>query len=227
MGSVAALLYKSLDADALVVHAILGTVVAGGWSTSVFLTQITLGNDRWSGVLELTLATPARMSGIMVGKLLASAFQGLIGGSIAVVTVSVFSRTLIDVERPLLLIATLPFVLFGIASFAMLFSTIMYVSRAGIVGLFAILDSGLLFVSAVLYPVSVLPEWLQLVAKASPLRWCAEALVRAATPGHSAGDIYQAWAALAGLSILYGLVGVVAYEFLEKRLRRTGELATF
>jgi ABC-2 type transport system permease protein len=227
MGAVAALLYESLDADQLVKQAVLGTIVTGSWTTSVFLTFNTLGADRWSGVLELILATPARMSGIMAGKLLASAIQGLFAALVAVAVVSLIGRTVIDVERPLLLCATLPFAVLGIASFAMLFSTLMFISRAGVAGIFAILDSGLLFVSAVLYPVTVLPDWLQVVAKASPLRWSAEALVRSASADASPGDIYEAWAVLAALTVVYGVAAILAYETLERRLRATGELSTF
>lgn len=226
-GSVAALLYKSLDADPLVVHAVLGTIVVGSWSTALFLATNTIGNDRWSGVLELTLATPARSSGIMAGKLLASGLQGLLAAAIAVFGVSVMSQTLVHVERPLLLVASLPFVLLGIASFALMFSTLMFITRTGLFGLFAVLDTGLMFVSAVLYPLSVLPGWLQIISRLSPLRWCAEALVASAGADRPASDTFEAWAAITGLAVMYGATGIVAYEILDRRLRQTGELATF
>jgi ABC-type multidrug transport system permease subunit len=89
------------------------------------------------------------------------------------------------------------------------------------------LDTGLIFISAVFYPLSSLPGWLHPISRMSPLRWASEALVTASSADVASRETYEAWAALGLLALLYGAIGLAGFTALERRLRRTGELSTF
>jgi len=225
-GSVAVLFLDSVGADELTTRAILGSAIIAVWTTSLMLSNITIGGERWSGVIELFLATPSRLGTLMLGKLLANSAQGVGAAAISVLVVSTISTTTIGVERPLHLSVSAFVAVVAIGALAFAWSPILFISRNA-VGVFFMLDTGLIFVSAVFYPLSSLPGWLHPISQLSPLRWASEALVTATDAAAPARDIYEAWAALAILTVVYGFIGLVGFAVLERRLRRTGELSTF
>jgi ABC-2 type transport system permease protein len=185
-----------------------------------------LGGERWSGVIELFLATPSRLGTLMMGKLLANSAQGVGAAAISVIVISTISTTAISVDKPLHLTLSALLAVIAIGALAFAWSPILFISRNA-VGVFFMLDTGLIFISAVFYPLSSLPEWLHPISRLSPLRWASEALVTSTDAAAPAGDIYGAWAALAVLALVYGAIGLAGFSALERRLRRTGELSTF
>ena len=225
-GSVAVLFLDSVGANELKTRAVLGSAVIAVWTTALMLSNITLGGERWSGVIELFLATPSRLGTLMLGKLLANSAQGVVAAGISVIVISSISTTAISVDRPLHLLVSALVAVVAIGALAFAWSPILFISRNA-VGVFFMLDTGLIFISAVFYPLSSLPEWLHPISQMSPLRWASEALVTSTDHAASAGEIYQAWAALGALALLYGLIGLAGFSALERRLRRTGELSTF
>jgi ABC-2 type transport system permease protein len=224
-GSVATLFFRAYDATQLSTKAIIGSGIIAVWTTSLMLSAITLGNDRWSGVIELLLATPSRLATLMFGKLLANSCQGLGAAVLSVTFVSVISGTRISVDKPLLLVASVLISMVAIGSLAFAWSPILFISRNA-VSVFYMLETGLVFVSALFYPLSTLPAWLQPVSRVSPLRWASQALVSSCSDTAPSRDVFEAWAALGVLTLGFAGVGMVGFVLLERRLRRTGELST-
>lgn len=225
-GSVAVLFFSSYNASALTTRALLGSGVLAVWTTALMLSSITVGNERWSGVIELLLATPSRLGTIMLGKLLANSAQGLIAAAVAVIFISSVSTTTVSVDSPLLFIASILIAVVSIGTLAFAWSPILFVSRNAM-GIFFMLDTGLVFISAIFYPLSTLPEWLHPISRLSPLRWASEALVTSAGADSPARDTLEAWGAMAALAVAYSCIGLVGFAMLERRLRRTGELSSF
>ena len=225
-GAVAVLFFRAHDAEELATRAVLGSAIVAIWTTALMLSNITLGNERWSGVVELFLATPTRLGALMVGKLLANSAQGLIAAALALLVISTLSLSTISIDRPGLLAGSVVLSVVSIGTLAFAWSPILFISRNA-TSVFFLLDTFLVFVSAIFFPVSALPEWLQPVSHLSPLRWASEAMVTSSSETGAVRDTYEAWAALGALALVYGSVGVVGYSLLERRLRRTGVLSTF
>lgn len=225
-GSVATLFFSAYNARQLSTQAILGSAIIAIWSTSLMLSSITLSNERWSGVVELLLATPSRLAAIMFGKLLANSCQGIGAALLSVAFVSIISRTMIHVENPLLLGGSALLAILAIGSLAFAWSPILFVSQNA-TSVFFMLDTGLTFVSALFYPLSVLPSWLQPIARVSPLYWASQALVGSTSSSTPISHVMHAWGAMAILALVLAGIGLIGFTLLERRLRRTGELSTF
>lgn len=225
-GSVATLFFGAYNARQLSIQAILGSAIIAVWSTSLMLSSITLSTERWSGVVELLLATPARLAVVMFGKLLANSCQGVGAALLSVAFVSLVSRTVIHIDNPLLLVGSALIALIAIGSLAFAWSPILFISQNA-TSVFFMLDTGLTFVSALFYPLSVLPSWLQPVARVSPLYWASQALVGSTSSSNPSSDVMHAWGAMAILALIFAGIGMTGFTFLERRLRRTGELSTF
>jgi ABC-2 type transport system permease protein len=226
VGLVSVLFLRPYDAPGLTTRAVLGTAIVAVWTTSLMLSSITLGNERWSGVVELFLATPSRLGALMLGKLVANALQGILAALLSVAIVTTVSATSISLDRPLLLVPSALIAAFSIGALAFAWAPVLFLSRNAM-GIFFLLDTSLVFLSAVFFPLSTLPDWLQPVSRLSPLRWASAALVTSANADAPAGDAFKAWAALAALAAVYSGIGLAGFTFLERRLRRTGELSTF
>jgi ABC-2 type transport system permease protein len=224
-GTVATLFFRAHDANELSAKAVFGAAIVAVWTTSLMLSAITLGNDRWSGVIELLLATPSRLATLMFGKLLANSCQGLAAAVLSVTFVSLISGTSIPTDKPLLLLGSIVIALVAIGSLAFAWSPVLFVSQNAM-SVFYMLDTGLVFVSALFFPLSKLPDWLEPLSAVSPLRWASQALSSASSDAAPARDVFEAWAALALLTVVYAAIGLVGFVLLERRLRRTGELST-
>ena len=225
-GSVSVLFLSSYDAPELTRRAVIGSGIVAVWTTSLMLSNITLAGERWSGVAELFLATPSRLGTMMLGKLLANALQGVLAAFLAIAVITAIHPTTVSPEKPLLLVASSVVAAISIGALAFAWAPMLFLTRNA-TNIFFVLDTSLVFVSAVFCPLSRLPVWLQPVARLSPLRWASEALVTAGTAGTPGRDVAGPLGALALLAVVYSLIGLGGFFLLERRLRRTGELGVF
>ncbi|MGE0601420.1 MAG: ABC transporter permease [Dehalococcoidia bacterium] len=226
LGTVSVLFLSSYDAPELTRRAVIGSGIVAVWTTSLMLTNITLGGERWSGVVELFLATPSRLGTLMLGKLLANALQGVLAAFMAIAVVSIIEPTSVSMDKPVLLLLSGVVATIAIGALAFAWAPTLFLTRNA-TSIFFVLDTSLVFVSAVFFPLSRLPGWLHPVSRLSPLRWASEALVTASSSGVRPRETLEALAALGGLAVLYSAIGLVGFVLLERRLRRTGELSTF
>src|SRR5208283_5191373 len=67
--------------DALL-SAVLGGGLMGVWGTTVYGSANSIGFDRWNGTMESTLAAPAPLLWIVLGRVLWNTFIGVINGFI-------------------------------------------------------------------------------------------------------------------------------------------------
>jgi ABC-2 type transport system permease protein len=77
------------------------------------------------------------------------------------------------------------------------------------------------------YPLAVLPDWMQAVAKVLPLTYTIQAIRAVSLHQATFFDILPELQILAGCAIVVPLLGYVIFNFVEKRARRTGSLAQY
>ncbi|MDG7016600.1 MAG: ABC transporter permease [Nitrososphaerota archaeon] len=137
---------------------------------------VTLVWERDLGLLNKLLATPAPRPSIVVGKALAASIRGVFQG-LLVLALSIAIGTGISVN-PLYILGV-----FGVVILlAMCFSSLSMViaslarTRDRMMGLSQVIIFPLFFASNAIYPTQIMPEWLQLVAKANPLSYGVQAV---------------------------------------------------
>jgi len=127
--------------------------------------------ERDLGIIHKFLASPTPRTALVLGKALAAGVRGL---SQAVIIYLL--ATLLGVHlnwNPLALFGVLVFVLLGAACFST-FSLIiacMVKTRERFMGIGQVLTMPLFFASNAIYPIAIMPAWLQAIARVNPLTY--------------------------------------------------------
>ncbi|HEY7124754.1 MAG TPA: ABC transporter permease [Ktedonobacterales bacterium] len=144
--------------------------------------------ERDLGIIHKFLASPTPRTALVLGKALASGVRGL-----AQAVIIYLLALLLGVKmnwNPLALLGVLVIVVLGAACFST-FSLIiacLVKSRERFMGIGQVLTMPLFFASNAIYPVSIMPDWLQVVARANPLSYQVDALRSLMLAGGSSID---------------------------------------
>ncbi|GAB1331281.1 ABC transporter permease [Streptomyces sennicomposti] len=169
--------------------------------------------ERDAGVLNKLLVTPTPRSALVTGKAFAAGVKSLIQALVVIVIAALLGVAL--TWNPLRLLGVAAAVILGSAFFSCLSMTIagIVLSRDRLMGIGQAITMPLFFGSNALYPVAVMPGWLQAVSKANPLSYQVDALraLLLGTPGHLGADFaVLVLAAAAGIAAASALLGRLA-----------------
>jgi ABC-2 type transport system permease protein len=183
----------SIDVEKVTTSLLIGAVV---WAylgiIFEFLTE-TVAWERWEGTIEYTFMAPLARSMHLAGMGLFAILYGLIRAVLLFVVVALF----FDLSMPdadflaalvVLIVASVSFIGIGTMTAVM-----PLISPEKGMQLGFIAQGMLLVVSGVYYPVSVLPQWMQWIAKISPATYALEGIRRAILEGD-------------GLSTMWGVI---------------------
>jgi ABC-2 type transport system permease protein len=170
--------------------------------------------ERDAGILNKLLVTPTPRSALVTGKAFASGVKSLIQAIVVLVIAALLGVSLTG--NPLKLLGVALIVILASAFFSCLSMTIagIVLSRDRLMGFGQAITMPLFFGSNALYPVSVMPGWLQAVSKVNPLSYEVDALrgLLLGTPAHVGLDF--------GVLVVAGAVGITAASSLLGRLAR-------
>src|SRR5271167_4647260 len=132
--------------------------------------------DRDAGILAKLMVTPAPASALITGKAFAAGVR-----SVAQVVGVMALAYLMDIGltiNPLRILGAMAIVMLGAAFFACLSMTLagLVRSRDRLMGIGQAITMPLFFASNALYPVDVMPSWLQVVSTVNPLSYEVNAL---------------------------------------------------
>ncbi|MGO9782528.1 MAG: ABC transporter permease [Streptosporangiaceae bacterium] len=132
--------------------------------------------ERDAGVLTKLMVTPTPRAALITGKAFAAGLRSVIQAAVVVVLSAILGVAL--TANPLKLIATAFVVILGSAFFSCLSMTIagLALKRDRLMGIGQAITMPLFFSSSALYPVAVMPGWLQAIAKINPLSYEVDAL---------------------------------------------------
>jgi ABC-2 type transport system permease protein len=128
------------------------------------------------GILQKILTTPVKRSALVLGKMLAStvrSFSQLIVVIIVASTLGVHLKWSFDRVVGLLGFTILGSVFF--TGFSMIIAALVK-TRERMMGIGQLVTMPLFFTSSALYPISIMPKWLQTLAKINPLSYLVNGL---------------------------------------------------
>jgi ABC-2 type transport system permease protein len=204
-------------------YGLLGGGLIGYWG----ITYLDAGNgiqiERWNGTLEQIFAVPTPLWVIVLGK----ALGGLVWGMLSFIpTIALayfgFHALLpqLDAARFAISFAVLTFSFLAIAlSLCPLFA--MWRWAFTMINGF---ELGTYVLCGFMFPITILPGWLQAISALLPPTWGTRALY-AATTAEGPHDFVAWWAATVGLSLVYLGLSVFLFRLVDRRARATGELA--
>ncbi len=158
----------------------LAFMTPGILAQSVLFTAIFYGIaviwERDLGIIHKLLVSPARRSSLVVGKAASAGFRGAVQTFI-IYLIALAMRIRIN-WNPLAIVG----VLFAVALGSAVFSTFSLIiacivkSRERFMGIGQVLTMPLFFASSAIYPLAMMPGWLQVVAILNPLTYLVDAL---------------------------------------------------
>ncbi|MFG2175852.1 ABC transporter permease [Streptomyces niveus] len=170
--------------------------------------------ERDAGILTKLLVTPTPRAALISGKAFASGVKALIQAVVVIVIAAALGVAL--TWNPLKLLGVAVVVILGSAFFSCLSITIagIVLTRDRLMGIGQAITMPLFFASNALYPVAIMPGWLQVVSKINPLSYQVDALrgLLLGTPSHLLLDF--------GVLIFAALVGITTASSLLGRLAR-------
>jgi ABC-2 type transport system permease protein len=170
--------------------------------------------ERDAGVLTKLLVTPTPRAALITGKAFAAGVKAVIQAVVVVVIAALLGVSL--TWNPLRLLGVAVAVILGSAFFSCLSMSIagIVLTRDRLMGIGQAITMPLFFGSNALYPVAVMPGWLQVLSKINPLSYQVDALrgLLLGTHSHLLLDY--------GVLLLAGVLGITAASALLGRLAR-------
>lgn len=132
--------------------------------------------DRDAGVLAKLLVTPTPRAALVTGKAFAAGVRAL-AQAVVVLVLSALLGVALSLN-PLDMLGTAAVVMLGSAFFACLSITIagLVLHRDRLMGIGQAITMPLFFASNALYPIAIMPRWLQAVSRVNPLSYEVDAL---------------------------------------------------
>lgn len=171
--------------------------------------------ERDLGMVHKLLASPALRISLVFGKAIAAGFRGVVQ---AVVIYGVALLMQVDIQlAPLAVFAMVGAIMLGSAIFASLSLIIACIvkTRERFMGIGQLLTMPMFFASNAIYPLEIMPSWLQVVARMNPLTYLIDALRGLVINGGEHVHPYSVdFGILAGVFIFLLLIAVKLYPSL-------------
>jgi ABC-2 type transport system permease protein len=185
----------------------------------------TISVERWEGTLEYTMMAPVHRSTHLLGSVAYAMVFGLVHtAAILVAMVLFFPNLALSSANPLTVVSFFILGSFSFVGIAMLAAILplLYVERGA--QMTFVLQSVLLLVSGVYYPIDVLPGWMQVLSHLSPATYAIDGVRHGLIDGTPVsallGDVWP----LIAMGLVLIPTGLWAFGRAERYAKRTGKL---
>ena len=224
-GSIALVLYATTGQVGRIPLAVVGGGLVGLWSVTLFNSGFDITSERWTGTLEEIFACPTPLAVIVLGKVASSMVLGTISFLLNLgLAYAFFGRAFARIE-PLPLAVSFVLTILSCYSMGMLFAPFFAWSRVtgSLVNTF---ETPVYLLCGFMFPVTFLPAWAQPLSWFLAPTWTVRGMFAAS--GQPVGEHRYGtwWLVAAALMIGYAGLTLMLYRLVDRRARRSGELAT-
>lgn len=211
--------------DRLLLMLIIGAVFWNYLSVVFSWIAETIAVERWEGTLEYTFMAPVRRWTQLLGSCVYAMGYGLVHTAAILVVLVVFFPQLnpagMNMATAVVFVALGSFSFVGIGMMAAILP-LLYVERGA--QMTFVLQSCLLLVSGVYYPVEILPPWMQVLSKLSPATYVLDGVRAGLLDGTPVTALMHDVVPLVVMGIVLIPAGVWAFGRAERYAKRTGKL---
>lgn len=215
---------KSMDTSFLIMYLLIGTLV---WHyLSVVFDQVSeaIAWERWEGTIEYTFMAPITRLTHLVGQTLFSLVFGLLHTAIILLVVTIFFQ--LDLSNAnfvsavsLMVAGSLSFIGMGIIA-----AVLPLLSPERGAQMTHVFQALILLVSGVYYPVEVLPQWMQPIARICPATYVLRGMRASLLDGASLWDLGHIIVPLLLIGLMLIPLGMLIFNRAERYAKRTGKL---
>jgi ABC-2 type transport system permease protein len=218
------LIGKDQNSAELTLYLVIGAVFWNYLSVVFSFVAETITWERWEGTLEYTMMAPVRRITHLLGSTLFALVYGFIHTAVVLVVLIVFFG--IDLSNAnwvtagvFVLIGSLSIV--GIGMMAAILP-LLYVERGD--QMVFVMNSLLLLFSGVYYSITILPQWMQVVARFVPGTYILDGIRKGLMQGVPIGDLIGDIWPLLVMAVVLIPAGAYAFSLAERYAKRTGKL---
>jgi ABC-2 type transport system permease protein len=205
------------------VYSVIGGGIMGLWSGIVFSSTYDITGDRHYGTLELIVGSPTSLSAIEAIRTLTNVLAGLFSVGLAfLAAMLIFGYSLSGVNfwGAGISLLVLLFALWCIGVFLANFLAWSRISMAFL----NYLEMPVALLCGFMYPVRVLPGWLQVLSGGIPIRWALEAMNESLLGSRDLAFLAGHWTIALGLSLVLIFVTRWLQGKVHDSIRLSGEL---
>ncbi len=215
---------EDIDTSFFVVYLLIGTLVWRFLSGMFNNISEMIQWERWEGTIEYTLMAPVRRFTQIIGQasfavLYSLLFTLVIGFAMTLFFALDFSQANMIGAILVLLAGSVSLVSLGVAASIL---PLLYTERG--TQMTHIVEAFLLLISGVYYPIEVLPGFLQVIAKVSPVYYVLEGIRTAILDATPTADLLKYIVPLIIIGVIGMPIGVWAFRRAEIYAKKTGKL---
>lgn len=215
-----ALIYR--DDPALRNYAVVGGAMLAFMFGMIFNAGQILDQERYRGTLGNLFLAPCPRYAWLGGMQVVALVEAVVTGLLTLLAGKLIFGLTFDVNLPALGLALALF-LPCLWAFSMVHGAIGVAVR-GANELSNLIFPVVILLAGVMYPVALLPDWLRIPARLLPFGYGIEAIYAATVRGADIADLWRSLLPLAGFAVALPLLGIAAFDWLERLARRRGEL---
>ncbi|MFQ5592607.1 MAG: ABC transporter permease [Anaerolineae bacterium] len=213
-----------VDTDFLVIYLLIGTLVWRYLSIVFDAISEMIAWERWEGTIEYTFMAPVSRLTHMLGQTVFSLawglfFTGVIFGVVALLFDVDLGNANLAGASLVMLAASLSFIGFGIVAAVL---PLLFPERGA--QMTNVVQALLLLVSGVYYPITVLPGWMQAVARVSPATYALSAMRAAILENAPWTLLIKDVLLLTVMGLVMIPIGLWVFSKAETYAKRTGKL---
>jgi ABC-2 type transport system permease protein len=205
------------------VYTVIGGGILGMWSGLVFTSTFDIRSDRRDGTLELIVGSPTSLGTVEGIRTFTNVLAGLASMAAAFLAATlIFKYPLSRANLPAALFSLL-LAIFGLWCLGMFLANFMVWSRLT-TSLVDFFETPVAVLCGFMYPIRVLPGWMQAISAIFPIRWSLEALQDALRGSHDAAQLWRLWGLAFAISLAFLAVARLLEGKVHELIRVTGEL---
>jgi ABC-2 type transport system permease protein len=207
------------------VYSVIGGGIMGMWSGLVFTSTFDIMSDRRNGMLELIVGSPTPLTTIEAIRTLCNVLTGLFSLGLAfIAALAIFGYSLNGVNFWGAGISLL-LLLFSLWCIGVFLANFLAWSRLS--GTFVdYLEMPIAFLCGFMYPIRVLPGWLQILSGVVPIRWALQAMDESLLGNRDLSFLVSHWAITVGISLIFIAITHWLQARVHDSIRISGELSS-
>lgn len=220
----AGLVYRGHN-PALLRYAVVGIACSAFLTNALFYVGQILDEERMQGTLINLFLAPCPRAGWLTGFACGGLLETMMSAGATLSLGMIAFGVRFHPDLPALLLSFLLFLL-SLWGMGLVFSALGLVLKRSN-DLANLVSSFLLLLGGIYYPVTALPAPLRYPAEALPLGYGIEALTRSSLYGAGIPNLLPQLVPLAGFALVLPLFGALAFRWIERKVRRRGELELY
>ncbi len=205
------------------IYVIVGSVMTGLWSGTLFFSSFNIEFERWTGNLENIVGSPSHLATVIVGKTLANTTMSLSSMVFGFSLAALIFGFQLTIAYPIAFVVSLLLTVVALISMGLVISPLMSTNPGATVWANA-LEFPVYIVGGFLFPVLLLPVWTTPISYVLAPYWAARALHASSSGNAPLSDVLLSWVLLFVFSVAYWFISAWLFRVLLRRAREEATL---